>query len=66
MTAFLVILLLSALAFGVGALLEGILWALLTAIVLLVVAVWFGRRELRKWTWPHDRHTPSEDVGVTR
>lgn len=48
MTALLVILLLSALAFGVGALLEGILWALLTGIVLLVATVWFGWRELRK------------------
>ncbi len=65
MTALLVILLLSALAFGVGALLEGILWALLTAIVLLVAAVWFGWRELRERTGRHDRHTSSEDVGVT-
>lgn len=38
----LLILLVLALIFGVGAVLEGILWALLIALVLVVAAGWYG------------------------
>lgn len=47
MTAFMLFLILLALAFGAGAVLEGILWALLTAILLLAVAAWVGWQKLR-------------------
>lgn len=44
--ALLVILILLALVFGVGAVLEGIAWLLLIGLVLFVVAVWVGWRRL--------------------
>lgn len=46
MTVLLVLLVL-AVVFGVGAVLEGLAWALLIAIVLLVAAAWFGWQKLR-------------------
>lgn len=42
----LVILLLLALLFGVGAVLEGLLWLLLITVVLVVAAGWFGWQKL--------------------
>ncbi len=47
MTVVLVILIVLALVFGVGAVLEGIAWALLIGIALLVAAVWVGWQKLR-------------------
>ena len=47
MIVVLVILALLAMAFGVGAVLEGIAWALLIAIVLLAAAGWLAWRKLR-------------------
>lgn len=43
----LVILLLLALIFGVGAVLEGILWILLISLVLVAAAAWWGWYKLR-------------------
>lgn len=43
----LVVLVLLALVFGVGAVLEGIAWALLISVAVLVAAVWLGWRRLR-------------------
>ncbi len=51
MTAVLVIiLLLLALVVGVGAVLEGIAWALLIGVVLLVAAAWVGWQKVRGLT----------------
>ncbi len=50
MTVLLVILVLLALIFGVGAVLEGIAWALLIGIVLLAVAAWLGWQKFRSVT----------------
>lgn len=36
-----------ALLFGIGAVLEGLAWALLIAIVLVAAAAWFGWQRLR-------------------
>ena len=47
MTVALVILVILALLFGVGAILEGIAWALLIGVVLLVAAAWLGWQKLR-------------------
>lgn len=47
MIAFLLFLILLAMAFGAGAVLEGLLWALLVAIVLLAAAVFVGWRKFR-------------------
>lgn len=47
MTAFLLFLILLAMAFGAGAVLEGLLWALLVAIVLLAVAAFVGWRKFQ-------------------
>ena len=47
MTVVVVILVILALVFGIGALLEGILWALLIGVVLLVAAAWLGWQKLR-------------------
>lgn len=47
MTFVLVVLVLLALVFGVGAVLEGIAWALLVSVVIVVAAVWLGWRRLR-------------------
>ena len=44
----LVVLLLLALIFGVGAVLEGLLWLFLIALALFVAAAWFGWSKLRK------------------
>ena len=42
-----VILILLALLFGVGAVLEGIAWVLLITLVLLVAAGWYGWSKVR-------------------
>jgi preprotein translocase subunit SecF len=47
MIVLLVILVLLALAFGVGAVLEGIAWAMLIGIVLLAAAGWMAWQKLR-------------------
>lgn len=47
MTALFVILILLALVFGIGAVLEGVLWAILIAVVLAAGAAWLGVRRLR-------------------
>lgn len=52
MTALLVILILLALVFGVGAVLEGVLWALLIGLALVGLAAWVGWRKLRDLTRP--------------
>ncbi len=43
----LVILIILALLFGVGAVLEGIAWAILISLVLLAVAAWYGWTKVR-------------------
>lgn len=48
--ALLVVLLLAALVFGVGAVLEGLLWLFLITAVLIAAAVWFGWRKFRSVT----------------
>lgn len=45
--AVVVILIILALIFGVGAVLEGIAWALLIGLVLLLVAAWWGWTKVR-------------------
>jgi hypothetical protein len=47
MTVLVVLLILAAL-FGIGAVLEGLAWALLIAIVLVGAAAWFGWQKLRR------------------
>lgn len=47
MTFVLVLLVVLALIFGVGAVLEGVLWVLLISVALLAVAVWFGWSKAR-------------------
>ena len=47
MIVLVVILVLLAMAFGVGAVLEGIAWALLIGIVLLAAAGWLAWQKLR-------------------
>ena len=43
----LVVLVVLAIVFGVGAVVEGLAWALLIALVLVAAAAWFGWRKLR-------------------
>lgn len=43
----LVVLLVLAVIFGFGAVLEGLAWALLVALVLVAAAAWFGWQKLR-------------------
>lgn len=43
----LVVLLVLAVMFGVGAVLEGLAWALLIALMLVAAAGWFGWQKLR-------------------
>ncbi|MCO8129075.1 hypothetical protein NHL50_17855 [Acidimicrobiia bacterium EGI L10123] len=43
----LVILIILALIFGVGAVLEGLAWAFLIGLVLLLVAAWWGWSKVR-------------------
>jgi len=45
--AILVVLILLALAFGIGAVIKGILWIVLIAAVLLIIAAYTGVRTLR-------------------
>lgn len=45
--AALVVLVILALIFGVGAVLEGLAWAVLISLVLLGVAVWYGFTKVR-------------------
>lgn len=44
----LIILLLLALAFGIGAVLEGLLWMFLIVLALLAAAIWFGWSKFRR------------------
>lgn len=46
----LVILILLALVFGIGAVIEGIAWVLLISLALLVLASWWGWTKLRGMT----------------
>ena len=46
----LVVLLILALLFGIGAVIEGLFWLFLTTFVLLVAAVWFGWSKFRRAT----------------
>jgi TRAP-type C4-dicarboxylate transport system permease large subunit len=48
--AVLVILVVLALLFGVGAVLEGLAWAFLITLVLLAVAAWWGFTKVRGMT----------------
>lgn len=43
----LVVLVVLALIFGIGAVLEGLAWAVLISLVLLAVAAWYGFTKLR-------------------
>lgn len=47
MTALLVILVVLAAVFGVGAVLKGLAWAFIVALILVGLAVWAGWRRLR-------------------
>lgn len=49
MTA-LVVLVILALIFGVGAVLEGLVWAVLISLVLLGIAAWYGFTKVRSAT----------------
>jgi hypothetical protein len=42
-----IVLIILALLFGVGAILEGLLWAILISFVLVVAAAWFGFNKVR-------------------
>lgn len=42
-----VVLVILALLFGVGAILEGLLWAILISLVLIAAAAWFGWSKVR-------------------
>jgi uncharacterized membrane protein YdbT with pleckstrin-like domain len=42
-----IVLIILALLFGVGAILEGLLWAILISLVLVVAAAWFGFNKVR-------------------
>jgi hypothetical protein len=42
-----IVLIILALIFGVGAILEGLLWAILISLVLVAAAAWFGFNKLR-------------------
>lgn len=44
----LIILLLLALIFGIGAVIEGLLWMFLIGFALLVAAIWFGWSRVRR------------------
>jgi hypothetical protein len=46
----LIILVVLALLFGIGAIIEGVLWMLLIGIVLVVAAGWYGWTKLRRTT----------------
>jgi len=46
----LVILVLLAIIFGIGAVVEGLLWMFLIGLALLVAAIWFGWSRLRRNT----------------
>ncbi len=43
----LIVLIVLALLFGVGAIIEGLLWAVLIALVLLAVSAWWGFTKVR-------------------
>ena len=47
----LIILVILAIIFGIGAVVEGLLWMFLIGLALLVAAVWFGWSRLRRNTW---------------
>ena len=46
----LIILVVLALIFGVGAVIEGLLWMFLIGLALIVAAIWFGWSRLRRTT----------------
>ncbi len=46
----LIILVVLAVLFGIGAVLEGLLWMFLIGIVLVVIAGWYGWTKLRRTT----------------
>ena len=46
----LIILVVLALLFGVGAVIEGLLWMFLIGLALIVAAIWFGWSRLRRTT----------------
>ena len=46
----LIILVVLALLFGVGAVIEGLLWMFLVGLALIVAAIWFGWSRLRRTT----------------
>lgn len=46
----LIILVVLALIFGVGAIIEGLLWMLLIGLALMIAAIWFGWSRLRRAT----------------
>ena len=46
----LVILVILAIIFGIGAVVEGLLWMFLIGLALLVAAIWFGWSRLRRNT----------------
>lgn len=48
MTAALVILIILAVIFGVGSVLEGIAWGFLIVAALLVAAIWLGVKKVRE------------------
>ncbi len=50
MAAVVIVLLLLALVFGVGAVLEGVFWVLVISAALLVAAAWLGYTKLRDVT----------------
>ncbi len=44
------VLIVLAIIFGVGAVLEGLLWMFLLGFALLIAAIWFGWTKLRRTT----------------
>ena len=46
----LIILVILAIVFGIGAVVEGLLWMFLIGMALVVVAIWFGWSRLRRNT----------------
>ena len=46
----LVVLIVLALIFGIGAVLEGLAWAVLISLVLLAIAAWWGFTKVRRAT----------------
>jgi hypothetical protein len=53
-----VVLVLLALAFGIGAVVEGLLWLLLITLALVALAAWWGATKLNAFA---DRNRPRPD-----